>query len=249
LASVASTGLTPLGGEGDSITGFMVPLDNLRLLEYRSLFSPQSNLIIRQLTSRVNSPPVLAGDGSMLLHHVDGRLSLMSRSNTVKQLKGLELLPSGTITAVHDDQVAGVFVSGLDSSLWFFSRSSEIQQYKSRTREPILCGIRGDVNADGIPDWILGGADGIRVETSDGFLLFRYRTGAQVDHLRFFTAAGKAYISFQSSGNGFLLGRDGLLLQGWPVPGVVNMAFDSTGNRSEVSLASKDGEIRQVSIF
>lgn len=66
------------------------------------------------------------------------------------------------------------FVSLSDSLIYTVDSQAKTRQAFSGQTDKSLCGARIDIDRDGTAEWFIGDERGVRLQTSDGWVLFRY---------------------------------------------------------------------------
>jgi hypothetical protein len=123
--------------------------------------------------------------------------------------------------SIYSDTLNGaVLFSYLGNAGNLFSISKEGAQTSLSIagQDSIYAVHRTDINGDERPDWLLSGSRGLTFTTDDGVTLYRFNPGSPVAGIGSVRFNGKTMVLAQSANLLYGFSRDGLMLDGFPVP-------------------------------
>jgi hypothetical protein len=166
-------------------------------LSYR--FSNSPHISADSITGRIWS---LTSAGGFLVTEASGK----GWKNTLKS----KLVGRGLISkACGADQPA--FISESDSIIYLIDNDQSCRPAFAGSMDRVLCAERVDVDKDGQSEWLIGDERGIRLQTSDGWTLFRYPTNKPVNTVKAFRRKETMRILADDGGELYLLNASGHL--------------------------------------
>lgn len=222
LPAEASAGMSFYSiGRGRDQNQFSVPCLNLRQYNYSVSGLPVQGNSFFRLPDVIVQPPQyqMARSGFFLIDR-NGRAVLTDRYGNRLQTLGEKFLPESFQFNV-DSTVEDIVGYGINTSgkICLIRTDGTVQPLLQENLDSIRCFATGDVNSDGMTDWIVGDSTGLSVITPDGLLLFRFNSANAVEQCAWQSAGKKQFISASAGGLMYLFNPDGTVYEGFPLRG------------------------------
>lgn len=230
-------------GKAGTEVMYSIPCMNLRQYNYVLSGLPvQGNASFRLPDVIVTTPVYFASSSRFLLLDRKGQAILTDRFG--ERLQTIrESLSSDQLVILNDsarsDSLIAVFLDQ-EGKLKTLRADGSISSSGPDVGGPLYSVALGDVNSDGVPDWITGGEASLSAKTIDGLTLFRYGSEKPFQNCAWHSIGGSNYISAASAGQVFLFNRDGSVYEGFPMNGLGSISLFGGENREKFGLIKGD---------
>ena len=220
LPAQASSGLTLLPPSDQVEIRYIIPCANLRMYAYGISGQPAEGVKSIRLPEVLSTLRWLPGSRLVLCTTAGKRGFLLNEKLERVQTVGGEMNLKYGQSIFCDTLNEAVLFSYLDEAGNLFSINKEgVQTALSIAGQDSIYAVhRTDINGDERPDWLLAGSRGLTFTTDDGVTLYRFNPGSPVAGVGSVRLNGKTMVLAQSANLLYGFSRDGLMLDGFPVP-------------------------------